>query len=59
MSKRDYRRKGAQRTGGEVGGCLHVVGYMVLIHPVRWMIARVRGKPAPSIPEYIQRELDV
>lgn len=53
MSKRDYRRKGAQRTGGDVGGCIAGFGYMLVVHPLRWVWSKLRGKPAPEYPKWI------
>lgn len=58
MSKRDYRRKGAQRTGGDVGGCIAGFGYMLVVHPLRWVWSKLRGKPAPDYPDFIRKEMN-
>lgn len=47
--------RSARQQGESIGGCLHVLVYLLLIHPLRWLWSRLRGKPTPSIPRYIAR----
>jgi hypothetical protein len=51
-SRRSYS---ARRQGESVGTLIHVMVYLLVVHPLRWVLAKVRGKPAPGMPRYIQK----
>jgi len=58
MSKRPYRQ-GYYRQGQEAGGCLRGFVYMLVIHPAKWIYAKLRGKPAPEYPDWIQKDMGI